>query len=120
MVVAIEFLPELPHLLAHLESLTAGRGEAIMPGDRLEKSRQNTLHEIAWRRDRRSDPRCLECGGTEIASLGWATDRLIESFPHAGCNGALRLEEIVRLTQSSFDRYSSEGLLIDRRSLPPS
>lgn len=80
---------------------------------------------LAWRDSRRSPPRCLECGGTDIdhiGTIGFAPDPHRIALKHPGCGGGLLVSTPeFRINMRTEDRlYDAEGRLLEAKDpVPP-
>lgn len=73
-----------------------------------------------WRDERKSPPRCLSCGGTEIShagSIGHAEASYRLAFAHPGCGGELVVSTPpIRINMRTDDIvFDAEGQLIEVR-----
>jgi hypothetical protein len=60
---------------------------------------------LAWRMNRRSPPRCLDCGGTNHRPLKWTDD----GCDHPGCNGLFRVFAEYHASQGIYRELNPEG-----------
>jgi predicted nucleic acid-binding Zn ribbon protein len=67
---------------------------------------------LRWRRTRRSPPRCLECGSTNVESVPESSDQ--GELRHPSCGGVLSLTAMdLEDLDSDPIRYDAEGIRLE-------
>lgn len=111
--VAGEHIPSLAELESNYEFELEQSPCQAFGVDETERRQLEAMTRIDWRRDRKSPPKCLECGSTAIHSLFDRFDYSSpKTSPHPGCEGQLRAYAAY-ITYGCLYFYSTEGDEID-------
>lgn len=70
---------------------------------------------LAWRRARRSPPRCLECGSTNFVALVRGPQGRLDSFSHPSCGGTFQRVSIFHAQLASHRIMNAEGVYLCSR-----
>jgi hypothetical protein len=99
-IVNAEVIPELEALQHEIE-----RFASIDHADGIAR----LLPYIEWRSNRKSPPRCLECGSTTLTQLGLSQDGKFEVTEHPTCGGTLSIKWVGMALIRGISVYTAEG-----------
>jgi hypothetical protein len=89
-------------------NIEAARLYHVTPEEHLAERIDTVRKDVAWRRNRKSPPRCLECGSIEVAPVEDEPERVAE-FEHPGCGGLFRHQTTYHFIEAAVQLYSAEG-----------
>ena len=121
----VECIPELFQIEMFLDRLThAGitpgiRETAevldISPEEYFQDQIDGLIARLEWRRNRKSSPKCLQCGTSNFDVLKNDADQALDSFAHPHCGGIFRYVTSCHFSQASEEIVNSEGEWVETR-----